>query len=65
LITPGIWYSDESLQTILITGGSQGLGRGLAKLCAQKGANVIIVARNVDKLKAALEYISVSHTESK
>ena len=36
------------------------MGRGLAKICAQKGANVIIVARNVDKLKAALEYISVS-----
>jgi 3-dehydrosphinganine reductase len=35
------------------------MGRGLAKLCAQKGANVIIVARNVDKLKAALEYVSV------
>jgi 3-dehydrosphinganine reductase len=35
------------------------MGRGLAKICAQKGANVIIVARNVDKLKAAIEYISV------
>ncbi|OCK77111.1 3-ketosphinganine reductase [Lepidopterella palustris CBS 459.81] len=47
-------------RTILITGASQGMGRGLAKICAQKGANVIIVARNIDKLKAAVEYISAA-----
>jgi NAD(P)-dependent dehydrogenase (short-subunit alcohol dehydrogenase family) len=35
------------------------LGLGLAKLVAKKGANVIIVARNVENLKAALEQISV------
>lgn len=35
------------------------MGRGLAKLLAQKGANVVIVARNQQKLAAALEYISV------
>lgn len=46
-------------RTVLITGGSQGMGRGLAKAFAQKGANVIIVARNVDKLKSAVEYITV------
>jgi short-subunit dehydrogenase len=31
----------------------------LGKLAAQKGANVIIVARNVEKLQAAQEYIEV------
>lgn len=35
------------------------MGRGLAKLLAQKGANVVIVARDPKKLEAALEYISV------
>lgn len=35
------------------------MGRGVAKLLAQKGANVVIVARNVKKLQAAVEYISV------
>jgi 3-dehydrosphinganine reductase len=35
------------------------MGRGLAKIFAAKGANVIIVARNVEKLKAAIEYITV------
>jgi 3-dehydrosphinganine reductase len=56
---PSLKLPSNTRQTVLITGGSQGMGRGLAKLCAQKGANVVIVARNVDKLKAALEYISV------
>lgn len=35
------------------------MGRGLAKLLAQKGANVVIVARNQQKLDEALQYISV------
>lgn len=35
------------------------MGRGLAKLLAQKGANVVIVARNKQKLEDALKYISV------
>lgn len=46
----------------MITGGSQGMGKGVAKQLAAKGANIVIVARNVDKLKAALEYIAVSST---
>lgn len=45
----------------MITGGSQGMGRGLAKLLAQKGANVVIVARNQQKLAEALKYISACH----
>lgn len=47
------------LQTVLITGGSQGLGESTARLLAQKGANVIIVARDVNKLQLALSNISV------
>ena len=46
-------------QTVLITGGSQGTGRAVAKLLAQKGANVIIVARDVGKLEKAKNYIAV------
>jgi 3-dehydrosphinganine reductase len=44
----------------VITGGSQGMGRGLAKLLAQKGANIVIVARTQKKLDEALKYTSVS-----
>ncbi|KAF2496363.1 putative 3-ketosphinganine reductase [Lophium mytilinum] len=47
-------------KTVLLTGGSQGMGRGLGKLLAHKGANVIIVARDIKKLQAAVEYISAA-----
>ncbi|CAK4032049.1 3-ketodihydrosphingosine reductase tsc10 [Lecanosticta acicola] len=47
-------------RTVLITGGSQGMGRGLAKLLAEKGANVVIVARNQQKLDDALKYIKAA-----
>ncbi len=35
------------------------MGRSVARQLAEKGANVIIVARNVDRLKEAIAYISV------
>lgn len=35
------------------------MGRGLGKLLAQKGANIVIVARDKQKLADALKYISV------
>ncbi|KAI5205465.1 NAD(P)-binding protein [Aureobasidium subglaciale] len=44
-------------RTVLITGGSSGMGRALAKKFAQRGANVCIVARNQPKLDEAIEYI--------
>jgi len=42
---------------VLITGGSQGMGLEVAKQLARKGANVAIVARNVEKLKNAMGHI--------
>ncbi|KAK3361372.1 hypothetical protein B0T24DRAFT_539154 [Lasiosphaeria ovina] len=44
-------------RTVLITGGSSGLGLSAARQLAGKGANVIIVARNTDKLEAAVDKI--------
>lgn len=49
----------EMAQTIVITGGSQGMGKAVGRLLAEKGANVIIVARNAGKLEEALKSISV------
>ncbi|KAI5236781.1 NAD(P)-binding protein [Aureobasidium subglaciale] len=46
-------------RTVLITGGSSGMGRALAKKLAQRGANVCIVARNQSKLDETIEYIKV------
>ncbi|KAF7197196.1 3-ketodihydrosphingosine reductase tsc10 [Pseudocercospora fuligena] len=50
-------HFDVAGRTVVVTGGSQGMGKGLAKLLAQKGANVVIVARNKQKLHEALQYI--------
>jgi NADPH:quinone reductase-like Zn-dependent oxidoreductase len=56
--------ADIQLQTVLLTGGSSGMGRGVAKILAQKGANIVIVARNQERLAEALSYASVSHFSS-
>ncbi|KAL2164107.1 hypothetical protein VTH06DRAFT_3321 [Thermothelomyces fergusii] len=41
-------------RTVLITGASEGMGRSAAIQLAAKGANVILVARNVGRLEEAL-----------
>jgi 3-dehydrosphinganine reductase len=56
-ITPA---SPDTLQTVLITGASEGMGKSVAKQLAQKGANIIIVSRNVGRLEEALAEVKVS-----
>ncbi|KAF2866816.1 3-ketosphinganine reductase-like protein [Massariosphaeria phaeospora] len=43
-------------RTVLLTGGSYGMGKELAKLLSQRGAHVILVARDLQKLQIALDY---------
>lgn len=38
-------------KNILVTGASQGIGRGVAEYLLQQGANVVLVARNEEKLR--------------
>jgi len=47
-------------KTVYITGGSSGIGLALAKLMAEKGANVIIFARRQQVLDAALKQVCAS-----
>ena len=42
-------------KTILVTGASSGIGRGIAIECSKMGAKVILNGRNVDRLKETLE----------
>lgn len=35
------------------------MGKAVGKILAEKGANVVIIARNVEKLEDTLKYISV------
>ena len=44
-------------KTILITGGSSGIGLATAEALAAKGAEIIIAARSEEKLKEAVAYI--------
>lgn len=44
-------------QTIVITGGSSGIGLATARMAAEAGAKVIIIARNEDGLKKAAQEI--------
>ena len=45
---------------VLITGGSKGIGKEVAKEFAQRGANVTIFARNPQQLSEACQEISQS-----
>ncbi|KAH7882640.1 hypothetical protein F5I97DRAFT_1907035 [Phlebopus sp. FC_14] len=58
---------DAKDKHVYITGGSQGLGLGLAKLLARKGAHISIIARTQSKLDDALkelETLRVSSTQT-
>lgn len=39
-------------RTALITGASQGIGRAIAMAFAREGANIVVTARNADRLRA-------------
>jgi 3-dehydrosphinganine reductase len=48
---------------VIVTGGSQGMGKSVAILLAQKGAHIAIVARNQQRLTEALEEIRAARRD--
>jgi NAD(P)-dependent dehydrogenase (short-subunit alcohol dehydrogenase family) len=52
-------YNPFSLEnkTILVTGASSGIGRAIAIECSKMGANIIISARNEERLNETLSYM--------
>ncbi|MCM1291317.1 MAG: SDR family oxidoreductase [Prevotella sp.] len=45
-------------KTILVTGASSGIGRAIAIVCSKMGANVVLTARNKERLNQTLEQMS-------
>lgn len=46
--------------TVIITGGSKGIGKGIAKVFAAQGANIMIVSRGKDAASQVVEEITAS-----
>lgn len=42
----------------VITGGSDGIGLGIASAFAKNGANLCLISRDIEKLEKAKEHLS-------
>ncbi|MGR5556112.1 SDR family NAD(P)-dependent oxidoreductase [Vibrio fortis] len=51
-------------KTVLITGASNGIGLELAKIHAEKGHNLVVVARSEDKLNALKQQLENAYSIS-
>ena len=48
-------------RTVVITGGSTGIGAAIAGACAERGARVLVVARSEDALRAVADRVVGDH----
>ena len=51
-------------QTIIVTGGSSGMGKAMAKRFAEEGHNVVITGRSQEKLDITKEELSALNNGS-
>ena len=54
----------DNSRTTIVFGGSSGIGRAIADRCAQDGDDIILIARNEEKLKRASEGVLQSGAQS-
>jgi 3-oxoacyl-[acyl-carrier protein] reductase len=47
-------------QSVVVTGGSKGIGKGIAQVFAQKGARVLLTGRHADSCQAVVEAITAA-----
>ena len=58
---PGIRQFDLSGRTVLVTGGSKGLGKAMAEGFASAGARLFLVSRNLNEATEAAKEIKDNH----
>ncbi|MEV0973764.1 3-oxoacyl-ACP reductase FabG [Microtetraspora glauca] len=54
-------FTSVAGRSVVVTGGSKGIGKGIARVFARAGANVLIVGRDESGLKAAAEELGATH----
>ena len=52
----GKYYQDK---TVIVTGASSGIGEQLVKILAQKGASIVLCARNEHKMEQIVKSIAL------
>lgn len=48
----------------VVTGGNQGIGKGIARALAKEGANLVLTARTIEKLESAAEEMRTEGVEA-
>ncbi len=56
---------DQKGKVIIVTGATSGIGKEISKVLAQKGASVILAARNIEKVIAVCDEIRKNHSDAK
>ena len=51
-------------RSVIVTGGSKGIGRGIARVFAAKGARVLVVARNIGEAEATAHELRAAGGEA-
>ncbi|MEV7968838.1 SDR family NAD(P)-dependent oxidoreductase, partial [Sphaerisporangium sp. NPDC088356] len=54
-------FTSVAGRSVIVTGGTKGIGKGIAKVFADAGARVLIVGRDAEAAGAAADELGVSH----